>query len=144
MFLDRNHSPTPAPPAPKRPLWRRWLPLAAIATVLVIAYATGWHREFSLAALVRHRAAIEGFIAANKALAVLAYVGTYIGIAAFSIPAGAWLTITGGFLFGAVVGALAAIVGATLVATALFLIAQSAAGEHLTRRAGPLVGRFAA
>jgi uncharacterized membrane protein YdjX (TVP38/TMEM64 family) len=130
-------------PAPRSALWRL-LPLAVAAALLGIVYAMGWHRELSLATLVRHRAAIDGFIAVNKTAAVLAYIGLYIGVAALSIPAGAWLTITGGFLFGAIVGAVAAMVGATLGATALFLIARSAVGEHLARRAGPMVGRFAA
>jgi uncharacterized membrane protein YdjX (TVP38/TMEM64 family) len=130
-------------PQPRAALWR-CLPLAAVLIVLAIVYANGWHRELSLATLIRHRAAIDGFIAAHKAAAVLAYVGVYIGVAALSIPAGAWLTITGGLLFGTILGALAAVVGATLGATSLFLIAQSAAGAHLARRAGPLVGHFAA
>lgn len=124
--------------------FRRLLPLAAVAALLVVVYAMGWHRELSLEMLIRHRTAIDGFIAAHKLVAILAFIGLYITVAALSIPAGAWLTITGGFLFGTVVGALATIVGATVGATILFLIAQSAAGEHLARRAGARVARFAA
>ncbi len=122
----------------------RYLPLAIALALLVLVYAMGWHRDLSLMGLVRHRAALDGFIAAHKAAAVLAYIGLYITVAALSIPAGAWLSITGGFLFGTLVGALSAIVGATLGATCLFLIAQTAAGDQLARRAGPMVGRFAA
>jgi uncharacterized membrane protein YdjX (TVP38/TMEM64 family) len=129
---------------PPRSAWRRLVPLAVVAALLMAVYAMGWHRELSLATLIRHRAALDGFIAVHKAVAVMAYIGLYIGIAALSIPAGAWFTMIGGVLFGPIVGALSAIVGATLGATCLFLIAQSAAGEHLARRAGPLVGRFAA
>jgi uncharacterized membrane protein YdjX (TVP38/TMEM64 family) len=138
--------PNPAPEAAetRRLSLSRLLPLAAIAALLVIVYAMGWHRELSLETLIRHRAAIDGFIAAHKLVAVLAFIGFYITVAALSIPAGAWLTITGGFLFGTMVGALATIVGATVGATVLFMIAQSAAGEHLARRAGARVARFAA
>ena len=144
MSLHQEHHPAPEPADARRPAWRRLVPLAIVATLVIAAYATGWHRELSLENLVHHRATLDGFIAAHKPVAVLAYIGLYITVAALSIPAGAWLTITGGFLFGALVGALSAIVGATLGATALFLIAQSAVGEHIARRAGPLVGRFAA
>jgi uncharacterized membrane protein YdjX (TVP38/TMEM64 family) len=144
ILLQPEPNPTSeAVSALRAALWR-FLPLAVAAALLGIVYVTGWHRELSLAALLRHRAAIDGFIAAHKAAAVLAYIGLYMGVAALSIPAGAWLSITGGFLFGGIVGASAAIVGATLGATALFLIARSAAGEHLARRAGPVVERFAA
>jgi uncharacterized membrane protein YdjX (TVP38/TMEM64 family) len=144
MSLLQEPDPAPEAVQPPRPAWRRLLPLAVVAALLGAVYVMGWHRELSLATLIRHRAAIDGFIAAHKPVAVAAYIGLYIAVAALSIPAGAWLTITGGFLFGTIVGALAAIMGATLGATSLFLIAQSAAGEHLARRAGPLVGRFAA
>jgi len=143
MSLHRESRPASEPAGPRRPAWRRLVPLAIVAALVIAAYATGWHRELSLENLVHHRATLDGFIAAHKPVAVLAYIGLYITVAALSIPAGAWLTITGGFLFGALVGALSAIVGATLGATALFLIAQSAVGEHIARRAGPLVGRFA-
>jgi uncharacterized membrane protein YdjX (TVP38/TMEM64 family) len=144
MSLHQEPDPSrEAAPEPRSALWRL-LPLAVAAALFAVVYAMGWHRELSLATLVRHRAAIDGFISVHKTAAVLGYIGLYISVAALSIPAGAWLTITGGFLFGALVGALAAIVGATLGATALFLIAQSAVGEHLARRAGPMVGRFAA
>jgi len=138
--------PNPAPEAAKtrRSPVRRLLPLAVVAVLLIIVYAMGWHRELSLESLIRHRAAIDGFILAHKLVAILAFIGFYVAVAALSIPAGAWLTITGGFLFGTIVGALATIVGATVGATILFLIAQSAAGEHLARRAGARVARFAA
>jgi uncharacterized membrane protein YdjX (TVP38/TMEM64 family) len=41
------------------------------------------------------------------------------------------------------VGGLASIVGASIGATLVFLIAKSAFGEHLVRRAGPLASRLA-
>jgi uncharacterized membrane protein YdjX (TVP38/TMEM64 family) len=53
------------------------------------------------------------------------------------------LTITGGVLFGVVIGGAAASVGATIGAICIFLIARSAVGEQLARRAGPLAERLA-
>jgi uncharacterized membrane protein YdjX (TVP38/TMEM64 family) len=144
MSLHQEPKPARDTAEPRRSGWRRLLPLVAIVSLLLTVYAMGWHRELSLETLIRHRAAIDGFIAAHKLLSVAAFIGLYIAVAALSIPAGAWLTITGGFLFGTVIGALAAIVGATIGATILFLIAQSAVGEHLARRAGKRVARFAA
>src|SRR5205085_7030964 len=76
-------------------------------------------------------------------VAVAAFIALYVTVAALSIPSGVILTTIGGFLFGPVVGALSAIIGATIGATIIFLIARSAAGEHLFRRAGPLAAKFA-
>jgi len=49
------------------------------------------------------------------------------------------MTVSGGFLFGAVAGTLYAVIGATLGATLLFLIAKTSLGDVLLARAG---GRF--
>jgi uncharacterized membrane protein YdjX (TVP38/TMEM64 family) len=71
------------------------------------------------------------------------FVALYIVIVALSIPGAVYLTLTGGILFGGIVGGLASLAGATIGATALFLIAKTAFGEHLARRAGPLATRLA-
>jgi uncharacterized membrane protein YdjX (TVP38/TMEM64 family) len=60
-------------------------------------------------------------------------------VVAFSLPGGAVMTITGGFLFGWLGGGLIVIVGATVGATALFLIARTAIGGFLEAKAGPFL-----
>jgi len=67
----------------------------------------------------------------------------YVTAAALSIPVGFYLTVIGGILFGTVLGGAAALVGATTGAICIFLIARSAIGEYLVRRAGPLAGKLA-
>jgi uncharacterized membrane protein YdjX (TVP38/TMEM64 family) len=140
--MTEPSSPTVGEAAPRFSARRLW-PLVAVALAVALVYAMGWHRELSLETLVRHRAAIDDFVAQHRVAAVAAFIGLYIAVAALSIPAGAVLTTIGGFLFGTVLGALAAILGATIGATAIFLIAKSAIGEHLVRRAGPLAAKFA-
>jgi uncharacterized membrane protein YdjX (TVP38/TMEM64 family) len=94
--------------------------------------------------LERHHALIHDFVAQNRPFAVAAYIALYIAVVALSIPGSAFLTIAGGMLFGAVVGGTAAAVGATIGAIGIFLIASSALGEWLVRRAGPRAQRLAA
>lgn len=122
---------------------RRLLPLLVIVALIGIVYAMGWQRELSFETLVKHRAAIDDFVAHHRAAAVAAFIGIYVVAVALSLPAGAVLTTTAGFLFGTLVGGLAAMVGATVGATIIFLIAKTAVGEHLARRAGPLAAKFA-
>ena len=117
--------------------------LAAFVVLIGVAYALGWHRQLSLETLVRHRAAIEAFIGAHYLLALGMFIGIYIGAVSLSIPVAFLLTITGGFLFGPVIGPLAAIAGATIGGTVVFLVAQTALGEFLARRAGPRVAKLA-
>jgi uncharacterized membrane protein YdjX (TVP38/TMEM64 family) len=118
--------------------------LAVFVALIVTAYAAGWHRQLSLESLIAHRDAIEAFVAAHFVAALALYVGVYVASISLFIPASLLLTVTGGILFGAVVGPLAAIAGATSGATAVFLIARTALGEGLLRRAGPFAARFAA
>ncbi|HXW26476.1 MAG TPA: TVP38/TMEM64 family protein [Xanthobacteraceae bacterium] len=122
---------------------RRLAPVAALVLVMALVFAMGWHRFVSLDTLVRHRAAIDAFIAARFGLAIAAFVGVYVAVVALSIPGAAVLTVAGGVLFGWFVGGLAAIVGATVGATLVFLIARSACAEFILRRAGPLVAKAA-
>jgi uncharacterized membrane protein YdjX (TVP38/TMEM64 family) len=126
-----------------RPWLRRLVPVAVVVLVMAVVFATGWHRFLSLETLVRHRAAIDGFVAARYGLAIATFIAIYVAAVALSIPGASILTITGGVLFGWLIGALAAIVGATAGATIVFLIARRACGEAILRRAGPLAEKLA-
>jgi uncharacterized membrane protein YdjX (TVP38/TMEM64 family) len=122
---------------------RRLVPLLVVIVASAVVFATGWQRQLSFETLVRHHEALREFIATHELAAVAAYVALYIAVVALSIPVGFYLTVTGGILFGAVVGGAAAVVGATIGAICIFLIAKSAVGDYLARRAGPLAQKLA-
>lgn len=122
---------------------RRFVPLAVVGLIMIAAFATGAHRHVSLETLVRHRMAIDAFIAAHGVAAVGAFMLIYITVVALSIPGSIFLTISGGIVFGTLLGGLAALVSATIGATIIFLIASSAFGGSLVRRAGPLAAKIA-
>ena len=128
-----------APPSAYRPRGpaRRLIPLIAVVLLAGIVYVVIGHSGLSLEALVGHRAAIDAFVTQHRVLAVLAYIGLYVITVALSVPGATFLTVTGGFLFGIVVGASASVIGATIGATLIFLVARTALGEPLLRRAGP-------
>jgi uncharacterized membrane protein YdjX (TVP38/TMEM64 family) len=122
---------------------RRVTLLIAALLVAGVVYVASKHGEISLTALVRHRATVDDFVVAHRLLAVLAYIVFYAAAVAVSVP-GAWfLTVAGGFLFGLLAGAPAAVIGATLGATIIFLVARTALGEPLLRHAGPRVHQIA-
>jgi uncharacterized membrane protein YdjX (TVP38/TMEM64 family) len=127
-----------------RPRFWRVAPLIAVVALIVLAYGLGLHRDISFETLVRNRAAIDRFVADHAVAALAAYLALYVAVVGLSLPGGVIMTVTGGFLFGAVLGAVAAILGALAGATVIFLVARSAAGECLTRRAGPFAAKLAA
>src|SRR5262249_30733228 len=86
---DQPTLPPSEPAARPRSSAARLLPLLALVIVTATVFAMGWHRELSLENLVRHRAAIDAFIAAHGAAAVGAFVLLYIIVVALSIPGGA-------------------------------------------------------
>jgi uncharacterized membrane protein YdjX (TVP38/TMEM64 family) len=81
-------------------------------------------------------------IATRPVVSILAFVAIYAAVVALSLPGGAVMTVAGGFLFGWLWGGIAAIIAATLGATAVFLIARSTLGEALAERAGPWLDRL--
>ena len=133
-------SPLAVPP---RGFVRRVLPLAVVLLLAAAGYFAIGDGGISLEALVRHRATIDTFVVEHHLLAVLAYIGIYIVAVALSLPGAIFLTVAGGFLFGIAVGASAAVIGATIGATLIFLVAKTALGEPLLRRAGPRVNALA-
>lgn len=122
-------------------LKRLW-PLFILVGAMAVVFAMGWHRYLSLEALAENRETLRAYIDARVLLSLIAFVVIYAAVVALSLPGGAVLTLAGGFLFGWLVGGMASIVGATIGASIVFLIARSALGEFLAARAGPFLSRF--
>src|SRR5262249_20124050 len=93
--------------------------------------------------VVRYRDDLDAFVVAHGAAALAAFVALYTAVVTLSIPCAVFLTVSGGFLFGTLVGGAASIVGASLGAVLIFLVARTAFGEQLARRFGPLMARLA-
>jgi uncharacterized membrane protein YdjX (TVP38/TMEM64 family) len=121
---------------------KRLWPLLLLLAAMAIVFAMGWHRYFTLQELVERREALRAAIAGHAILAILAFMAIYTATVALSLPGAAVLTLAGGFLFGWFWGALASIVGATVGAIVVFLIARSALGEPLAARAGPWLSKL--
>jgi uncharacterized membrane protein YdjX (TVP38/TMEM64 family) len=143
VTLPVDDRPPAEPQKSRRAAFCRFAPVVAILALIGLAYGLDLHRDLSFETLIRNRATIDRLIGEHAVVAVAAYVAIYIAVVGLSLPGGAILTVAGGFLFGAVVGCAAAVLGALAGATVIFLIARSAAGEFLTRRAGPFAARLA-
>jgi uncharacterized membrane protein YdjX (TVP38/TMEM64 family) len=118
-------------------LSRRLLPLALVIAAAIAIYWVAGRQTLTLEALIRHRAEIDAFVARHAGAAILAYIAIYIIAVSLSVPGATFLTVTSGFLFGVWLGAAASVVGATLGASVIFLVARTAFGEPLLARAGP-------
>src|SRR5665213_220163 len=142
VYIARMPGAVSTPDRPRSPI-RRLAPLIAVALLAIAAYIIFGRGSISLEALIRHRMAIDGFVTEHRLLAVLAYIALYIAAVALPLPGAVFLTVAGGLLFGLAVGASAAVIGATVGATIIFLVARTALGEPLLRRAGPRAAQLA-
>src|SRR5437764_7033811 len=143
MAIEQRTSGKASGTCAVRSRWRRFVPVAVILVAMVAVFASGAHRHLSLETLVRHRMAIDAFMTHHMFAALGAFIAIYIVVVALSIPGALFLTISGGILFGTLIGGAASVTGATIGATVIFLVARSACGENIVRRAGPLACKLA-
>lgn len=129
-------------PASSRPGLKRWVPLAVLVAAGIAAWLSGAHRYVSFHALENHREWLLAQVATLGFWAPVAFIALYAAVAALSIPGATIMTLTGGFLFGTVLGTLYNVLGATIGATLVFLVARSAFGEVLQQRAGPFLKKL--
>ncbi len=121
---------------------KRLFPMLVLMAGLVLFFALDLGRFLNLEALAEHRAWLLAQVQAHPLLAPAIYMLLYILVVAFSLPGGAVMTVTGGFLFGTLAGGIYAVIGATLGATALFLVAKTSIGDVLLDKAGDSIRRM--
>jgi uncharacterized membrane protein YdjX (TVP38/TMEM64 family) len=121
---------------------RLWLVLAALAAFAIIRWS-GLGEILSLETLRTHREALAGWVGGNVVVASLAYVAAYVAAVGFSLPGAVFLTLAGGFLFGAALGTLLTVTGATIGATLVFLFARAIFGANALDRFGAPAARLA-
>ncbi len=121
---------------------RRFAPLIVLAALMALVFAMGWHKYLSFKTIGLNYEALRGYIGENVVLSLMAYIAAYIAVVALSLPGGLIMTLSGGLLFGWMLGAPAAVIGATIGATIIFLVARTSFGETLAAKAGPWVGKL--
>ena len=138
-----NHSaPVEGESAGRKSTLKRLWPIAALLAVVVLLAVFGPDNPTILAALRSHRETLLALVANYVVIADVAFMVIYALAIAFSIPGGAMMTLVGGFLFGPLRTTIYVVFAATVGATALFLIARTAVGNHLRSRAGPWMAKM--
>ena len=143
MSPDQDATTLKAAGASARLRLKKILPLIVLGALTAAIFAMGWHRELSLDTIVRRRAELESLVTAHFVAALAGFIGIYVVAVAMSVPGAVFLTIAGGILFGWLGGGLASVVGATVGATLLFLIARGALSDYLRRRMGARLNTIA-
>jgi uncharacterized membrane protein YdjX (TVP38/TMEM64 family) len=122
---------------------RRFLPAAILLGLIAAAFTLGLDRYLTLDALRDNRKVLLDTVSARPFVAGLVYMAVYATVVALSLPGALIMTLAGGFLFGVAAGSVLTAIGATTGATVLFVVARSALGDVLRRKAGPFLARMA-
>lgn len=120
----------------------KFAPLVLIVCGAATVFATGANRYLSLEAVRQHYVALIGFVDAHFAVALCLYMLAYIAVAAMSLPGATFMSLLGGFLFGAIIGTCAIVSAATIGATIIFGAARTAFGDSLRTRAHGFVAKM--
>jgi uncharacterized membrane protein YdjX (TVP38/TMEM64 family) len=118
------------------------LPVGKIVVALIFSAAIAAFFYFdlkqyvTLESLKANRDQLLAYTQAHFTRAVAIFIGLYFLQTTFSLPGGAILTLTGGFLFGSFLGTLIVIIPATLGATMAFLAARYLLRDWVERRFG--------
>lgn len=107
-----------------------WLILGALATAFGLFFAFDLHQVFTFERLAAERDRLRALVNAYPVLVTVGLMLLYAVAILLSVPIGAVLTVSIGFLLGTVWASAVVAVGATVGATGLFLLARTALGER--------------
>ena len=109
---------------------KRHVPLAVILVIAIIGAFT--LRDYLTFDTLRdNREALLAYRDANLIQTAFLFFIAYVLIVGFSLPGATLTTLTGGFLFGTVLGAILSVTGAAIGAAFIFLAARYGFGEKL-------------
>jgi uncharacterized membrane protein YdjX (TVP38/TMEM64 family) len=85
---------------------------------------------------------LRDFVHDHYYLSVLFFILFYTVIAALALPLASLVTVTGGFLFGTILGALYTNIGATIGAAVVFLLVRYSLGDSIQQRYASALATF--
>jgi uncharacterized membrane protein YdjX (TVP38/TMEM64 family) len=121
---------------------KRLAVLAVFVAAIAALLSTGVQDYLSFDALRENRQDLLAFVAANRIAAAAVFMAVYIAAVTFSVPGAVWLSVAGGFAFGAAAATACIVVAATIGATLVFLIARYVLGDTLRSKAGGAIERM--
>ncbi|NQU71304.1 MAG: TVP38/TMEM64 family protein [Rhodospirillales bacterium] len=122
----------------------RLLPLMVLVGGAAAFFGFGFHQFLTFEELRANRVDLLTWVDANTVLAAISFIAAYAMTIVFVPPSGTLITVFGGFVFGVVFGTAYVVIGATMGATILFLVAKLAVGDYLRERAGPGIRKMEA
>ncbi len=116
--------------------------LAVFISIIVLIKVFELDAYFTFENLKAQKDVLAEYVSGNYILAVAIFVVAYIAAVAFMLPIATVLTVTGGFLFGSVLGTVFINVGATAGAIFAFLFARYILGDKIQEKYENQLSKF--
>ena len=98
----------------------KYLPIILILLAAFLVWRVGVHELLSFESFKTHHVYLKDFISDNKLVSILLFMAIYIGIVSLSIPVATFLTLTGGYFFGHLLGTVMVVIAASIGASVIF------------------------
>jgi uncharacterized membrane protein YdjX (TVP38/TMEM64 family) len=118
------------------------IPLGLVIVVIILVFTFHLERYLSFESLRTHQALLKTWTTQHYTLLVFSFMALYIVVTTLSIPGALFVTLAGGFLFGAALGTLYVVISATIGATFIFLLVKFSLGDWLSERASGWVSKL--
>ncbi|MDP8204326.1 MAG: TVP38/TMEM64 family protein [Candidatus Tenebribacter mawsonii] len=125
-----------------KPYQKKLLIVIILLLVILAIRLTGVHKYLTFENLQKQKDVLQNYVDGNYLLAVIMFVLIYAVSVAFSIPGATILTLTGGLVFGTILGAIYVNVGATAGAIGVFIFARYLLGAKLQEKYAEKLAKF--
>lgn len=121
---------------------KRFFPLIIVIVAMVAIYLSGAYHYLSFESLKAYHQTLKTFIVLHPIALPCLFILTYTVAVALSIPGAIFLTLLGGYLFPQPWSTIYVVFSATAGATLIFLVARTALGDSLRKKAGPFLKKM--
>ena len=121
---------------------KKILIILVVIIAIVAIRVSGLHKYLTFEQLKSSTDILHNYVDAHYLISVILFILIYLVSVAFSIPGATILTLTGGLVFGTVLGAIYVNLGATTGAVLVFLFARYLLGDKLQEKYGAKLNKF--
>jgi len=122
--------------------YKKILILLLIIVAFIILKNSGLQEYLTFENLQNNKEDLNKYVSDKYVLSVVIFIGIYIVSVAFSLPGATILSLSGGFLFGAVFGTIYINIAASSGAILAFLVARFLLGESIQKKYSEKLNKF--
>jgi len=120
----------------------KYIPLIILICIGLAIWLTGIYKYISLDNLKEHQNYLKEYVGENLLISTLIFSLIYFSIVSLSIPVATIMTLTGGFLFGQLVGTICVVISASLGGCVIFLSTKIASKNSSKKEHGNWVQKM--